>query len=120
MVQRVRNDVSDGASWRCTVCKGRKSIRDNSFFSKSKLILQKWLILIFWWSRQFPVTSAASTAEVDVGTAVDVCRWLREVCTTKLLQTPVILGGQGVVVQIDESLFRHKPKVNNKMNVKFS
>ena len=90
MVQRVRNDVSDGVNWRCTVCKGRKCIRDNSF-SKSKLSFQKWLVLIFWWSRQFPVTSAASTAEVDVGTAVDVYRWLIEVCTTKLLQIPVIL-----------------------------
>ena len=31
--------------------------------------------------------------------------------TTKLLQTPIILGGQGIVVEIGESLFRHKPKV---------
>ena len=31
---------------------------------------------------------------------------------TKLLQTPIILDGRGVVVQIDESQFRHKPKVN--------
>ena len=27
------------------------------------------------------------------------------------MQTPIILGGSGVVVEIDESLFRHKPKV---------
>ena len=33
------------------------------------------------------------------------------VCSTKLLQSPTILGGPGVVVQIDESLFRHKIKV---------
>ena len=32
---------------------------------------------------------------------------LRKVCSTKLLQVPTILGGQGTVVQIDESLFRH-------------
>ena len=36
------------------------------------------------------------------------------VCTAKLLQTQIILGGPGVVVQIDESLFRHKPKVGRK------
>ena len=26
---------------------------------------------------------------------------------------PVVLGGVGVVVQIDESLFKHKPKVQS-------
>ncbi len=39
-------------------------------------------------------------------------QWLREVCSTTLLQTQVVLGGPGIVVQIDESLFRHKPKVS--------
>ena len=67
---------------------------------------------MYWWSREYPVTEAAKVAEVDANTAVDVYRWLREVCSTKLLQTPIIvLGGPGIVVQIDESQFRHKPKV---------
>ena len=47
----------------------------------------------------------------DKNTAYDVYRWLREVCSTKHLATPIILGGSGVVVQVDESHFRHKPKV---------
>jgi transposase-like protein len=111
MVERVRNDISDGVRWRCRSCKTSTSIRDGSFFSKSKLTLQKWLILIFWWSHEFPVTDAKNAAEVDVGTAVDVYRWLREVCSTKLLGMTITLGGPGVVVQIDESLFCHKPKV---------
>ena len=50
-------------------------------------------------------------------TAVDVMQWLREVCSPKLLQTPIILGGPGVIVQIDESLFRHKPKVRIKAGI---
>ena len=49
---------------------------------------------------------------MDKRTAIDIYQWLREVCTTKLLSSPIILGGPGVVVKIDESLFRHKPKVN--------
>jgi hypothetical protein len=31
-------------------------------------------------------------------------QYLRDVCSTKLLSTPVKLGGPGVIVQIDESL----------------
>ena len=45
-------------------------------------------------------------------TAVDVYQWLREVYSTRLINDgPVVLGGPGVIVQSDESLFRHKPKV---------
>ena len=57
------------------------------------------------------MTDAMEEAEVDSRIAVDVFQWLREVCTTTLLRTRIILGGPGVIVQIDESLFRHKPKV---------
>ena len=60
---------------------------------------------------QYPVTDAYEEASVDKGTAIDVYRWLREVCSSKLLQTPIVLGGPCVIVQIDESLFHHKPKV---------
>ncbi len=86
-----------------------KTIRQGSFFSKSKLTLQKWLLMLYLWVRNYPVTDAAEEAEVDAGTAVDIFQWLREVA---LLATPIVLGGAGVVVQIDESLFRHKPKVS--------
>ena len=50
-------------------------------------------------------------AEIGEDTACDIYQWLREVCSTKLLQLPITLGGPGVIVQIDESQFKHKPKV---------
>ena len=65
------------------------------------------------------MSDAKGVADVDDGTATDVYRWLREVCTTRLVQTPITLGGPGVVVQIDESLFRHKPKVGIKLTNKY-
>ena len=57
---------------------------------------------------------AAAEAEVQEKTAIDVYQWLREVCSTRLIiDGPIVLGGPGSTVQIiiDESLFRHKPKV---------
>ena len=63
--------------------------------------------------REYPSGQAAEEAKVTVDTAGQVYQWLREVCTTKLLGTPIQLGGPGAVVQIDESLFRHKPKVRS-------
>ena len=107
-----RSDVTDGLVWRCPQCKTTRSIREGSFFTKSRLSLQKWTILLLYWARQFPVKDAGQDAEVHKNTACDVYRWLREICSTKLLQSPIILGGPGIIVQIDESLFRHKVKVN--------
>jgi len=76
-----------------------------------KLTLQKWPLLPHLWARDCPVTDAMENAEADSQTAVDDFQRLREVCTTMLLRTHIILGGPGIIVQIDESLFQHKPKV---------
>ena len=102
---------TDGISWWCPTCKTTKSIRAGNFFSKSKLSLQKWMVAILWWSREYPVTLMAQEAEIGENTACDIYQWLREVCSTELLGTPIILGGPGVIVHIDESQFKHKPKV---------
>lgn len=84
-----------------------------AFFSKSRLTLQKWLLMIHFWAWQCPVTDTLQQIQIGKMNAVDIYRWLREVCSTKLLSTPIILGGPGIVVEIDVSLFRHKPKVSN-------
>ena len=43
--------------WRCLVpsCKKTRSLREGSFFAKSKLSLQKWLVLLHWWCREYPM-----------------------------------------------------------------
>ena len=111
MMERRRSDVSDNVSWWCPHCKSRKSIRDGSFFAKSRLTLQKWLVLMYFWAREYPVGDAAEEAQVQEKTAIDVYQWLREMCSTRLITSGPVLGGPGAVVQIDESLFWHKPKV---------
>ena len=64
------------------------------------------------YSPYYPVTCAMREAVVDKRTAIDIYQWLREICSSRLLQSPqIVLGGPGVVIHIDESLFRHKPKV---------
>ena len=60
---------------------------------------------------RYSVTDAMEEAEVSKHVAIDVYQWLREICSTRLTSQNIQLGGPGSIVQIDESLFRHKPKV---------
>ena len=98
--------------WRCPVstCRKTRSLRDGSFFEKSKLSLQKWL---HWWCREYPVTDASQEAKVTETTAIQAYHYFRDICSWRLLNhdSPLMLGGPGVEVQIDESQFKHKPKV---------
>jgi len=66
-----------------------------------------------WWCRQYPVTDASQEAKVTEATGVQAYQYFRDICSWRLLNrdAPLMLGGPGVIVQIDESLFRHKPKV---------
>ena len=59
------------------------------------------------------MTKAMEEADVSKNMACDVYQWLREICSAncKLMSMYITLGGPGKTVQIDKSLFRHKPKV---------
>ena len=73
MVLQDWADISDGCRWRCPNCQKTFSIRDGSFFQQSQLPLQKWLLLIYWWARQYPVTDAQEeAAQVTNTTAIQV------------------------------------------------
>ena len=71
MVERSRNDVTDGKSWKCPQCKTRNSIPE-VFFSKSRMSLQKWLLIFYFWARHYPVTDAAQEVEITKTFAIDV------------------------------------------------
>ena len=45
-------------------CKRRIGIPTGSFFEKSKLSLQKWIVITHWWLRHYPVNAAAEKAKV--------------------------------------------------------
>ena len=87
-----------------------------TFFEKTRISLRQYLLLIYWWSRQYPVTDAAQESEVSRSVAIDVYQWLREIYGWRLTNHDDLrLGGAGPihpkVVEIDESCFSHMPKV---------
>ena len=107
MQERARADVSDGVSWSCPQCYTRKSIHDGNLFAKLKIPAKVDASAPFLCTS---ATDAMQEAEVDRRTTIDAYQWFREICSSNLVQAP---QSPGVVVHIDESLFRRKPKVQN-------
>ena len=109
-----RNGSLDGYTWRCrdSQCRTMKTVRSGSFFEKSKILLDKWLLLIHHWTTDSKINITAATIGISRVSVMQCNQFLREVCTTKLLQSPIVLGGAGAVVQVDESLFSHKVKAH--------
>ena len=103
-----RNDITDKYRWRCPRhnCKRSLFLRAGTFVEQSHMQLRQWIVLMYWWAREYPVKDAADEAEVDEKTAIQIYQFCRDICSWRLLNRdpPLLLGGQGVVVQIDESV----------------
>lgn len=104
---------TDQFAWKCNrnTCRGKlRSIRTGSFFDSSKCSLGSILHVIFLWTIETNVKQAVIQTAVSKTTIIEFYRRLREICTSFFNANPVRLGGPGVSVQVDESLFRHKQK----------
>ena len=50
-------------------CKHSVSLQSGTFLEKSRLSLNQWLVLFYWWIREYPVTDAAE----EVGNGEGEC-----------------------------------------------
>ena len=64
------------------------------------------LDIVFYWAYE-EVTFKKSFREMNLGehTFVDWRNYLRDICAEHLLRNPTVIGGVGITVQIDESVF---------------
>jgi LSD1 subclass zinc finger protein len=113
LVQYARS--VDLYAFRCmkTACKSYKkyfSIRTNSIFNNCNFSLVVGLKLCWKWLGD--ATQKEIIREVDVERKVLIRFFmkLRRCCENFIMHNPVMLGGNNIVINLDESLFRHKPK----------
>ena len=105
-----------GDRWRCDrrSCRTEVQLKCGTWLEGVKLPYQKICEFVYCWA--YEMTSIAFCRR-ELGimsdeTVVDWNNYIREVCAEKLLMEQVCIGGEGLHVEIDESLF-----VRRKYNV---
>ncbi|CAF1014941.1 unnamed protein product [Brachionus calyciflorus] len=81
------------------------SYRNNTFLDFFDLSVNKLFNIIYHWSIQCSQTDIQEILKVSRPTINKVFQNLRKVCIKQLNKENIVLGGNGVVVEIDESLF---------------
>ena len=99
---------ADGLEWRCQNCNFRKSIRDKSFFEGSHLNLIQILDFIYFWSRKQQLMDIREEVNIGWETSVEWGNYIRDVCGLWCTDQLDQIGGEGKIVEIDESKWMHR------------
>src|SRR6218665_849741 len=93
-----------GYLWRCKKCKKKQSVLKDSFLENAGISPAKFVYIVFYWATRIPLQATMQHIAISTHTGVDYFRFLRDICSWKLLSTTIQLGGPGKEVQIDVSL----------------
>ena len=109
MQRKTRAACQDGYHWVSTRtrCKKTKSLRIGSFSTKSHLSLWDIMCLVYCWSVGMTMSTTSTTLGIPKQTVINFYNFIREEYSAKLLKLPVedmMLGGEGQILEIDESL----------------
>lgn len=112
----ISRDSRDGHIFRCRLCSKRKSLRHNSFFSKSNLDLKQLVVIMLCWANGRLQKDTAVEARTSGHTMIDWANYCREVCAKDLIKHPPLLGGYDeeaespriVEIELSEDLMRGK------------
>lgn len=99
---------SEGFCWRCASRKCRKKIseKSGSWFSQSKLCYSDVVKLTYFWANNYPNHLCALETSISAHTVIDWYNFCRDICVELLENSESrVIGGPGIVVEIDESKF---------------
>lgn len=97
-----------GPIWRCYKrdCRNKKGIRKNTWLRSSRIPLDTVVHFIYCWANELTsIKFCTKELEMSQSTAIDWNNYLREVCVWRIEQAVAAIGGEGMVVEIDESQF---------------
>ena len=100
-----------GDRWSCHVrgCRDEVGLRKGTWLESSNLPFRKVVLFLYCWSREL-TSIEFSKRELGISskTVVDWNNFIREVCANDLLANPPVIGGPGMDVEVDESLFSRR------------
>lgn len=104
--------------WRCNqrCCRFDSTVRSDTWLAGSKLPYKTIIFFCYCWAHE--MTSIAFCERellMDDNTVVDWNNYLREVCAMTIINNPAIIGGPGLTVEIDESLFSKRKNHRGRM-----
>lgn len=102
-----RSGRSDEHQWRCKKVDHdvRRSIRKGTWFEESNLSIYNILMLTYMWCLKLPTESMINDLGLASDTVVNWCNFCREICVNSCVINNEKLGGEGKIVEIDESKF---------------
>lgn len=119
--ERGKN-VSDGLIYCCKKrsCRLEKSIRCGSFFKQTRLTLWDVMLFLHLWSKGYTKKLICDDFEFSKVTAVDWSRFCRDLCVYHFESDNTVIGGQGSIVEIDETLVvKRKYSPRHKLSLDF-
>lgn len=111
----LTNRNCDSIAYRCmnTMCSKYGtffSIRINSFFHYFKIDLKDCLKIVWKWHNGQKQVNILAEVNISPSLLCKFFKILRGCCKKYFNFNPIILGGPNVICEVDESLFRYKPK----------
>ena len=77
-----------------------------------RCLLGSIVYMVYSWATGRAVGEATKDVKIGTKMGINIYQWCRDMCSWKLINgPPIMLGGQGAIVQIDESVFTHQGKV---------
>jgi transposase-like protein len=86
-------------------CHKERTIRTGSFFEKSKLSCRQILLLAYWWLLKVPQRSIETITSCDSKSVQAFHEHFRQLVGSALREEDCIVGGDGIIVEVDESKF---------------
>lgn len=94
----------------CVKFKTTKSIRHGSFLEHFNIILADVLKLLWKFSQEIQCVDVIHEIECGKNSLNKFYSSMRTLCKRYYEDNDILLGGHNCIINIDESLFRHKPK----------
>ena len=97
--------------WRCSQrqCREDVPVRQGTWFEGWNLSNPQIILFVYCWSKELTsIKFCENELEIKKQSVIDFSNYLREVCAGILVNNPVIIGGPGTTVEIDESSFTRR------------